>query len=47
MQYEFDEIDAENSIVVLKIQDEGHGGTWNTKDLFTLLDWIYAETQLK
>jgi hypothetical protein len=42
-----DETDAENSLVVQQINDDGHGGTWNDKDLFTLLDWIYVETQLK
>ena len=42
-----DEIDAENSLIVIQINDDSHGGTWNDKDLFTLLDWIYVETQLK
>jgi len=42
-----DEEDAENSIVVIRINDPEHGGTWNTTDLFTLLDWIYEETNLK
>lgn len=29
------------SIVVKKIEDPGHGGTWSTKDLWLLFDWIY------
>jgi hypothetical protein len=39
--------DPEESSVVLKITDPEHGGTWITLDLFTLLDWIYEETNLK
>ncbi|HDZ41383.1 MAG TPA: hypothetical protein ENH59_06870 [Bacteroidetes bacterium] len=29
------------SAVVIKIEDPGHGGTWKTKDLWLLFDWIY------
>ena len=36
--------DPEESRVVMKIEDAEHGGTWNTDDLFLLLDWIYEET---
>lgn len=32
--------DAEESLVVKKIEDPEHGGTWDTEDLWTLLDWI-------
>lgn len=35
--------DVEESIVAMKIMDAEHGGTWNTEDLFTLLDWIHFE----
>lgn len=37
--------DIEESIVVLKVKDAEHGGTWSTVDLFTLLDWIYLESR--
>ncbi len=37
--------DIEESIVALKVMDAEHGGTWNTQDLFTLLDWIYLESR--
>ena len=30
------------SIVIIKIDDEGHGGTWSFEDRSTLLDWIYT-----
>ncbi len=33
------------SIVIEKIEDPGHGGTWKTKDIHTLLDWIYQGAQ--
>ena len=42
-----DAADAEESIIVIQIVDPEHGGTWNTLDLFTLLDWIHFETQSK
>lgn len=31
----------QESILIEKIDDPGHGGTWSTEDKFLLLDWIY------
>ncbi len=40
----FNGTDIENSILVSQAKDAGHGASFNTKDLFILLDWIYEET---
>jgi len=37
------ESDIENSVIIEQIKDAEHGGTFNTKDLFIVLDWIYEE----
>jgi len=31
----------QESTVIEKIDDPGHGGTWKTEDIWLLLDWIY------
>ena len=33
--------EPEESVVIIKIDDSGHGGTFSTDDRFLLLDWIY------
>lgn len=35
----------EESVLMIKIDDSGHGGTWNNDDRFLLLDWIYQGAQ--
>ena len=36
--------DAEESSIAVRVADPEHGGSWSTVDYFTLLDWIYEET---
>lgn len=37
--------EPEESSLIIKIDDPGHGGTWSNDDRFLLLDWIHQGAQ--
>lgn len=39
-----DAVDIEESVIAVRALNPEHGGSFSTVDYFTLLDWIYDET---